>query len=325
MAPTAGRDPLVAGLVAAADGFEWICSLAALFECGLLGALDRERPTTAAALADRLGLVPSLTAAALDLLEARQVVARGADGVVLSEAGARLVSSELARALAVLVPRAYGATFMRAGDLLTGRARAGDDVVRDPLARATGRSLFQRAAGQNHRIIAALEERNVRRVVDLACGVGALLLDLAARPGLGGVGIDLCQEAIERARATAAGSQVRFVHGDPLDPSVAAREADGAEAFTLLGASHECERVSDDTLCEFFSQLCRRAPGRWFLLGDRVDVSAGERWRGALGAQGPARLEADWRALFARTSLLIERYDAPASGEPPFGLWVLRT
>ena len=324
-APGGPPNPLDAELMQLADGFQWLCSLAAFTRLGLVAAL--EQPARADELAARLGPTadPSLVAAALGYLAARGVVAEHDGRFALTERGLQLAHSAGARALGEVVVGAYGPVFLRIGELIAGQARYGADVTRDALSRARGRSLFQRMIGQNRRLLGAVDKLGARRVVDLACGVGLLALDHAAREERFAVGIDALETAIAEARARAGdAARVRFVAGEPLDAQVVAEAAPDAEAITLLGASHECERLDDDALARFFVGLHERLPGRWLLVGDKEQVTPNERWQQALTQQGPQRDTAAWRRIFAQTPLALESVE-PAGPQGPFALFILRT
>lgn len=79
------------------------------------------------------------------------------------------------------------------------------------------------------------------RALDVGCGRGALLLDIAARHGCQGVGVDSHPAAIEHARAASArqpdSAAIEWICG-PFD--VAAQAPASFDLVACLGAGHAC-------------------------------------------------------------------------------------
>ena len=79
--------------------------------------------------------------------------------------------------------------------------------------------------------LAATDPRRHRRILDLGCGTGALLLAcLAERPEARGTGVDIAGEAVDAARRNAKANglagRAEFVIGDFADPAVAPGQFD---------------------------------------------------------------------------------------------------
>jgi ubiquinone/menaquinone biosynthesis C-methylase UbiE len=114
--------------------------------------------------------------------------------------------------------------------------------------------------------ICGLDARS--RVLDLACGKGALLARFAERWGSSGVGVDIhpafLQAAREHASTLGVSEQVSLVEAD-------AKEADAVEGVfevvSCLGASW-IGAGATGTLTLMSRWL---APGGWLLFGDRAD------------------------------------------------------
>jgi len=102
------------------------------------------------------------------------------------------------------------------------------------------------------------------RVVDLGCGAGALVIELAARlPELEGHGVDLAPAVIERARAAATRSavadRVRFSVGDVVT------DAEPADVAICIGSTHAfgSPEVALDAIRTFGMTAAIVADGIW--------------------------------------------------------------
>jgi len=88
-------------------------------------------------------------------------------------------------------------------------------------------------------LLSAMDLQSGTRVLDVACGAGELLIRMAARHGISGVGVDISSWALERARAALAerapDAAVEFVEMEGKDY----RPADGRafDVVSLVGAS----------------------------------------------------------------------------------------
>ncbi|MDJ0522226.1 MAG: methyltransferase domain-containing protein [Planctomycetota bacterium] len=88
-------------------------------------------------------------------------------------------------------------------------------------------------------VIAALDPQPGMRVLDIACGVGELLVTLVERHGVSGVGVDLMGAAVDKARENA-GARVPDADLRFLELDGAAYEPEAGETFdvvSLVGAS----------------------------------------------------------------------------------------
>ncbi len=120
------------------------------------------------------------------------------------------------------------------------------------------------------------------RVLDVGCGQGELLVRLAERYGVAGVGVDLSEPAIAAARAKAAArvpdARLELVVGD-------AHELAGGEhaLVACIGSMH--------AIGGFGALAAFAAPGGWVLVGDGYwRREPGEEYLAALGGASPDEL-----------------------------------
>ena len=259
------------------EGFHLACAMLALDRHGILASLAR--PATAAALARRHGVDRGELQAVLALLAART------DLIARSGAGFRCTSrcDGHARFLIRQYVGAYGPN-----------AAALDRVLRTP---ALGRRLVDR---RRHAeafddmpslscvLIADLAvQLGFNDVLDLGCGTGLLLADLAGRvAGFRGWGLDsnpaMCAAARARLKATAGASQVRIFCGDSRRPQSAIPPSVMQRVRTLTAASlaNEFFARGSGVAEQWLARLKKAFPGQVLVIGD---------YYGQLGRRRPPR------------------------------------
>jgi len=248
-----------------AEGFHLANIVLAFERHGILSSLAR--PVTAAALARRHDVDLALLQAALELLAARTtLIARGG-------ARFRLASGYdgYARAVIHQYLGAYGPN-----------ACAFDRILRNP---ALGRGLtdppqhakaYAAEPALSSVLIADLVvQLGLNDVLDLGCGTGALLADLAGRIApFHGFGLDsnpaMCAAAQQRLRATAGAAKVRIFRGDSRRPLAALPAPIARQVRTLTAASLANEFFADPAwpAARWLTGLKAAFPGRTLLIGD---------------------------------------------------------
>jgi SAM-dependent methyltransferase len=263
-----------------AEGFHLGHALLALEQHGILSSLTH--PTTAGSLARRHKVDRYLLQAALHLLAARtNLIARRGDKFRLTrqyDAYARFVIHQYIGA--------YGPNAVALDRILRKPALAGGLVDRRQHAKA-----FEESPTLSCMLIADLvAQLGFNDVLDLGCGSGALLADLAGRvPEFRGWGLDsnpaMCAAAKRRLSETAGASQVKIFRGDSGRPKLAISPMVRSQVRTLTAASLVNEFFGAGTgfAERWLSSLRAAFPGRALLIGD---------YYGQLGFSRPPRSRA---------------------------------
>ncbi|MEV0642241.1 methyltransferase domain-containing protein [Streptomyces sp. NPDC050619] len=238
-----------------------------------------------------------------------------------------LLTSEISLARVGFYVEAYGPVTRRMGDLLTGRATYGQDVVRagGPLSRHSGAVTAVSYVGL---VAEALAGRQPRSVLDLGCGDGSLLIRLCAlHPELSVVGIDISPDAVEAARSNSrqAGLEGRAVFevADAFSPDTWPRSASDADAVIGVGVLHELFRDGEDAVIAILDRLAETlTDGQVFLLGEpelRYDNRANDSdffLVHVLTNQGTPRDRTAWLNVFRKSRLTCERVFTNAVAGP---------
>jgi SAM-dependent methyltransferase len=227
---------------------------------------------------------------------------------------------------------AYGPPLLRLDEALNSPSASSGLVDRRMLARAFC-ALDGRSAALPSRIV---REWQVRSLLDLGCGPGALLIDLAsADPAFRGVGVDanadMCETASERLAAADLTGAVRIVHADVRDLAahLGASERRGLEAVHGRSLLNEFFGTGPDEAVEVVTELRRLLPGRLFFVGDYYGkLGHVRRVKGSyaatlvhdvaqvISAQGvpPPDLES-WAEVYARAGTeLLHAYEGDNAG-----------
>ena len=221
--------------------------------------------------ADELKLDESVLKWLLNHLVGRGVLRMAGDGLALTERGAA-ISSALVRGTLNLYLGGYGALLSELGPLLRKQ-----QLVSDP---ALVRSQYHTGVGSEQMtcvnvvpaVLQTLARKGFRNVVDLGCGAGGFLIQLAhIEPAIRGLGIDMSKDAIEEARNNARRFHIEdrlgFVQAEigphplPVEPHVLKE----VEVITAMYLLHEFGRDGDDQIVEVFRQIRKALPGRLLL------------------------------------------------------------
>jgi len=291
------------------EAFQLAHAVATLHDLGLLHAL--KRPATADELAAARSLDANLLRGVLEYVAARTDILRKSGGRFVAAEG----YSGGARFLLDLYVGAYGGNAARLAKILRDPSAAPKAVNRALHARA-----FEAADGS---ALGALPEiirqLGLNHLLDLGCGGGALLLELAGRdPDFVGWGVDInpaaCRAARARIRAAGLGRRLRVLKGDCAKPASLLPQGLGAKvrAVTACNVANELFADGHARAVAWLRGLRRVLPGRPLLLVDYYGRLGGKRRRAdpqtllhdyaqLISGQGVPPADADeWRSIYER-------------------------
>ena len=271
------------------------------------------------------GLDPDLGAGFLRYLVGRGIVERRHGEHFLTRLGELLTADASLARLGVYVG-AYGAVTSRMGDLLTGEATYGMDVVRDGgRLGAHCDTLF--AIFHTPVVVGAMRGRGVRRLLDVGCGGGQLVVDACVHdPGLTGVGLDIDPGAIavarDLARERGVADRVEFVVGDAFAPATWPEQCRDADGLCVMSALHEHFRHGEQAVVDLLDEYAAAFPDLKVLLVGEPELRYDGRENDddfflvhVLTGQGLPRDRAAWLAVFEQSVLSCRRlYTRPAAG-----------
>jgi SAM-dependent methyltransferase len=230
---------------------------------------------------------------------------------------------------------AYASVTSRISSLLTGEALYGRDVVRD------GRSLGTHCATlftiyHTEVILKIIREKGLRRILDLGCGGGAMLIDACKLlPDLVGYGLDISADSIAYAHELCAKAKLQerlsFEVGNAFDPSTwpAYKNLD---AVVAVGALHEHFRDGEEAvirILDIFADLIETGGADYIILGepelyyDQHENDPDLYLIHIFTAQGFPRRKEKWVNLIAESRLCCERIYTRTGVGPRFCFYLL--
>ncbi|QFU90210.1 class I SAM-dependent methyltransferase [Amycolatopsis sp. YIM 10] len=271
------------------------------------------------------GLDPDLGAGFLQYLVQRGVLETRGDEFFLTRLGEFLTTDVSLARLGVYVG-AYGGVTNRIGDLLTGKATYGVDVVRDGAELgahcATLFSVFHTPV-----VLGAMRERGVRRMLDIGCGGGQSIVDACVRdPELTGIGLDIDPGAIEvandLARRAGVADRVEFVVGDAFAPRTWPEICAEADGLCMMSTLHEHFRNGEQAVVDLLDEIAELFPRQKILLVGEPELRYDGRENDddfflihVLTGQGLPRDRSAWLDVFDRSTLRCRRvYSRPGAG-----------
>lgn len=238
-----------------------------------------------------------------------------------------LLTSEISLARLGFYLEAYAPVTARMTDLITNKVEYGRDVTRagGALSRHSGTVATVSYVGL---VAEALSDRQPRRILDIGCGDGSLILQLCARlPELSGAGIDISRAAVDNARADSErgglADRTNFEVADAFAPDTWSEKAAEADVLVGVGVMHELFRDGEDAVIAVLDRLADvLTEGKVFLLGEpelRYDNRENDSdffLVHVLTGQGIPRDRTAWLDVFRRSRLRCERVITNAAAGP---------
>jgi SAM-dependent methyltransferase len=298
-------------------------ALFAIVDSGVLANLRAGTRTVETGLL--AGLDERIGRGLLTYLELRGVLELRDGGYFLTRKG-ELVTGDVPLARLGIYLEAYGRVISRTSDLLTGKATYGSDVSRD--GGALGRhcaTLF--SAFHTPVVVEAMRGRGVRRLLDVGCGAGGLLVDACLRdPELTGVGLDVDEGAIAEARCLAdragVADRLEFVVGDAFAPRTWPAVCRDADGMCLVSALHELFRDGEAAVVAALDSYLAALPDLRIMLVGEPEIRYDARDNDddfflihVLTGQGMPRDRGEWLRVIDQSALECRRvYRRPEAG-----------
>jgi SAM-dependent methyltransferase len=245
-----------------AEGFHLACALSALDRSGILTSLAG--PIDAGTLADKHEVDPGMLEAALQLLAART-------DLVVRKGGKYRTTRKYdvyARFLIRQYLGAYGATAVALHRSLRAPSLAPNLIDRREHSKAFGEA----AALSSNLLADLIVQLRLNHVLDLGCGTGIMLRDLATRAaGFVGWGLDINPSMCAAARKhTADAGRIRIFRGDCRDLERAIPAPISAQVGTITASNLANEFFADGITAAvaWLSDLKACFPARTMLIAD---------------------------------------------------------
>ena len=302
------RDVLAGGMGVAVQGFALGTAMFSFTESKLIDDVARDGAINAKASADAhhydhwqvLGLLRFLVTQGLFAEELGETFRPTPKGT------AALSPTSLA-ALRFYIG-GYGHLMNRSRELIEKKITYGKEVTRDSYYVAAG-SKLNTASFMDMVPLAVLAKKGVKRVADLGCGAGQLLIEwVKGGADRAGVGVDLAPEAIEAARLAAkeqgVADRVAFHVGNAFDNDVIAKHCADVDVIFSFAMEHEGLRDGEAAVLDHIDAMAKRFPGKRYLLGEpmlHMSVADGMfYWLHVLSMQGLPRNVPGWCDLLGK-------------------------
>ena len=240
-------------------------AVTALHELEVFTSLDE--PRTAAALARRHRLDAGMLKGVLDFVAARTSLLRAiaADRYVVTKD-----YSAHARFLLNLYAGAFRANAVNLAQVLRSPRRASREVDRSKHAAA-----FEGTAVRGGLLSALVRELGLNPTLDLGCGAGSLLVELATgNSDFRGWGIErnpaMCRVARKKVRDAKVSDRVRILRGDSRDSAAALHSAARKSVRGIIASqvANEMFAAGNRDAIAWLRKLRREFPGRLLLIAD---------------------------------------------------------
>jgi SAM-dependent methyltransferase len=325
--------------------------LVALWDSGMYEYVRKHERFEIDKAAGELGLDPFILRSLVEYMIGRGLMAPAGDGagtaaIVLTDRG-RPYWNYITRGVLTSHMAGYNQMLVHLGPLLRKEIDIYDPKLdRDGRLVASGSGYALLGSSTIPWILKIVNQFGGRFVMDIGCGAGGFLIQLAVRwPDGGGIGIDMNADAVAQAKLNAqrfgVGDRVTFhqakLSAEPmaLDPQLLSR----VDTLTAMYLIHEfAGRGGPAAITAALAQLRKQFPGRKLLMleGARADPAA----LGAnpprthaqldysfihpLSRQGPLRTPEEWEAIIKDAGAkLIERIPGFAQVPQWISLYVI--
>ncbi|MDQ1287784.1 MAG: hypothetical protein QG622_1349 [Actinomycetota bacterium] len=271
------------------------------------------------------GLDPAIGTGFLRYLAGRGILETRGGEFFLTRSG-EFATTDVSLARLGVYLGAYGPVTSRIADLLTGRSVYGTDVVRD------GAQLGEHCATlftifHTPTVAEAMRGRGVRRLLDIGCGGGQLVVDACRLdPSLRGIGLDIDAGAIEVARDLArrhgVADRVDFVVADAFSPRDWPEACLDADGLCVMSALHEHFRGGEDAVVTLLDEIATLFPEQKILLVGEPEIRYDGRENDddfflihVLTGQGLPRQRSSWLPVFEKSAFRCRRlFTRPGAG-----------
>jgi SAM-dependent methyltransferase len=302
------RDVLAGGIAVAVQGFALGAAMFTFSESKLITDLEQRGSLQAKETAERNGYDYIHTLGLLRFLVTQGLFAEeSGENFRLTPKGTAAMSPTSLAALRFYIG-GYGHLMTDARKLLEKKIAYGREVTRDSYYVAAG-SRLNTASFMDMVPLAVLARRGARKIVDLGCGVGQMLIEwVKGGADRQGVGVDLAPEAIEAARKAAqeqsVGERLRFHVGNAFDNDVIAKHCSDVDVIFSFAMEHEGLRDGEGAVLGHIDSMAQRFPGKRYLLGEpTLHMSAADGlfyWIHTLSLQGIPRNVPGWCELLGK-------------------------
>jgi SAM-dependent methyltransferase len=312
--------------------------LVALWDSGLYEYVRGNGKIEINAAAEELNLDPSVLRSLIEYLMGWGLMAPEGDGFVLSEKG-RPYWNYITRGVLTAHLAGYNQLLVNLGPLLRKEIDINDPKLdRSGRLVASGSGYALQGSGTIPWILKLIKQISGTFVMDIGCGAGDFLIQLALRWSDGaGIGIDMNREAITQAIANAdrCGVSDRLVFqfaklsAEPM--TIDKDILDKVDTLTAMYLVHEFSgRGGPAAITSAISQLRAQFPGRKLLMleGERADPAAlyaapprtfaqlDYSFIHPLSRQGPLRTAKEWEEIIKSAgATLLDRI--PGFGQVP--------
>jgi ribosomal protein L11 methylase PrmA len=312
--------------------------LVALWDSGMYEYVRTRQRITIDASSKDLSLEPAVLRSLVEYLVGWGILAPEQDGFVLSDKG-RSYWNYITRGILTSHLAGYNQLLVHLGPLLRKEIDLNDPRLdRSGRLVASGSGYALLGSGTIPWILKLIKQLGGKYVMDVGCGAGDFLIQLALRwPDGAGIGFDMNADAIAEATANAercgVAERISFHHARlSAEPMTISRAIlDKVDTLTAMYLLHEfAGRGGADAIIAGIYQLRKQFPGRKLLMleGERVDpatLSAAPPRTFAqldytfihpLSRQGPLRTATEWKEIIKSAGATLQER-VPGFGQVP--------